>query len=241
MSQKLKTYFNWSSGKDSALALYHLQKYKQYHIDRLVTCVNHHHNRVSMHGLRRELLMLQSQSIGLPMTTVELPEQASMASYNRIMNRAIGSLKSKGYSNCGFGDIFLEDLRAHRYSQLKSHGITSQFPLWKKDTRALMNDFIKLGFKAIVICIDAQVLDKSFLGQEIDANFLDSLPAGVDTCGENGEFHTFCYAGPIFKKPILFELGELVYKSYKSPKIDAGSDDTCAFWFCDLLPIVKSK
>ena len=231
MTQKGRTYFNWSSGKDAALAFYHLQKEGQYHIDRLLTCVNTYHNRVSMHGLRRELLLLQSDSLGLPLTVIELGEQPSMENYNHIMSCAIRKFKSEGYSNCGFGDIFLEDLRTYRENQLKPHGVVGRFPLWKRDTKALITEFIELGFKAIIICLNAEVLDKSFLGREIDANFINGLPSDVDPCGENGEFHTFCYAGPIFRKSIRFEMGEVVHRTYKSPQ-----NGSSGYWFCDLVP-----
>ena len=239
MSEKLKTYFNWSSGKDASLALYHLQKEGTYQVDRLLTSINTHHNRVSMHGLRRELLEQQIKSVGLPVTTIELPEEPSMEDYNAIMNRSVQHLKSVGYSNCGFGDIFLEDLRAYRENQLKPFGITCHFPLWKKDTREILSEFIELGFKAIVICIKSELLDVSFVGREIDDRFINDLPANVDPCGENGEFHTFCYDGPIFSHPIQFVVGEKVFREYKAPKQEnqLEEDSTMGFWFCDLLPI----
>lgn len=241
MSQKLKTYFNWSSGKDASLAFYYLQKERKYHVDRLLTCINTHHDRVSMHGLRRELLEKQIESIGLPLTTIELPEEPTLEDYNRIMNRSIIALKSEGYTNCGFGDIFLEDLRIYREEQLKPHGIVCHFPLWKRDTKEIITEFIKLGFKAIVICVKSELLDASFAGREIDHKFVNDLPPNVDPCGENGEFHTFCYDGPIFTRPIKFDIGEKVFKEYKAPKSKRQQQDngTLGFWFCDLIPIEK--
>lgn len=236
MLKRLKTYFNWSSGKDAALALYYLRQQKKYNLDRLLTCVNGFHNRVSMHGLRRELLLLQVESVGLPLKMIELSEQPNMAEYDHIMHEAIHSLKTEGYSDCGFGDIFLEDLRIYRENQLKPHKITPHFPLWKKDTKSLVKNFIRLGFKAIIICVDARVLEKSFLGREIDNDFLNALPPNVDPCGENGEFHTFCYAGPIFKKSISFKIGEFVHRTYKSPQNSSGNNANQGFWFCDLIP-----
>ncbi len=237
MSSKIKTYFNWSTGKDSSMALYHLMNDDRFHIDRLLTTVNTFHDRVSMHGLRRELLFKQAESIGLPLTTVELPEQPTMDDYDRIMGRVVGELKSEGYKNCGFGDIFLEDLRKYREDKLD--GITCHFPLWKKNTKALINEFIELGFKAVVLCVNSEVLDERFIGRELDESFVNDLPEGVDPCGENGEFHTFCYDGPIFSSPVLFKKGEKVLKRYLKPKKN-GDDLTEEYgghWFMDLIPV----
>ncbi|UTW62556.1 adenine nucleotide alpha hydrolase [bacterium SCSIO 12741] len=234
MSQNQKAYFNWSSGKDASLALYYLQQEGLLEVDQLLTSVNGHHNRVSMHGLRRELLERQAKSIGLPLSVIELPEEPTMEDYNRIMEQSVLSLKGQGYSHCGFGDIFLEDLRSYREEQLKPFGITSHFPLWKRDTRELIYDFLDKGFKAVVVCIKSELLEESFVGRDIDESFLNDLPANVDPCGENGEFHTFCYDGPIFQYPILFDLGEHVFREYKNP--DTTSKESLGFWFCDLIP-----
>ena len=237
MSLKQKTYFNWSSGKDASLAFYYLKKDDNLKIDRLLTSINSYHNRVSMHGLRRELLEQQALSLGLPLTTIELPEEPSMEEYNQLMTLSVTDLKSQGYTNCAFGDIFLEDLKAYREEQLKPYAIKCHFPLWKKNTKALINDFIKLGFKAIVVCIKSDLLNKSFVGREIDEKFINDLPANVDPCGENGEFHTFCYDGPIYSEPINFDIGEKVYREYKNPKKESASEEsTIGFWFCDLIP-----
>lgn len=234
---KNKTYFNWSSGKDASLALYYLQQDENFEVDTLVTSINAYHNRVSMHGLRREVLLKQVEAIGLPISTVELPEEPSMEDYNRIMQTTVAGLKIEGYTHCGFGDIFLEDLRAYREDQLKPYGIQCCFPLWKKDTKELMKEFLRLGFKAVVICLNAEYLDASFLGRVIDEEFLDDLPSNVDPCGENGEFHTFCFDGPIFKQPVKYVMGDKIYKEYKSPKSSEGDNKvlTTGFWFCDLL------
>jgi uncharacterized protein (TIGR00290 family) len=237
MPQKLKAYFNWSSGKDASLAFYHMQKEEKYQIDKLLTSINAHHNRVSMHGLRRELLEKQVQSVGLPVEVIELPEEPTMEDYNQIMTLSVEKLQSEGYTHSGFGDIFLEDLRTYREEKLRPFNITCHFPLWKRDTKTLMKEFLELGFRAIVICIKSELLDSSFVGREIDQSFLDDLPANVDPCGENGEFHTFCFDGPIFANPIKFTLGDKVYREYKSPgqnnKPNAGS--SMGFWFCDLI------
>lgn len=190
-----------------------------------------------MHGLRRELLEQQAKSLRLPLTTIELPEEPSMEEYNQLMTRTVTDLKSQGYTSCAFGDIFLEDLRAYREEQLKPYAIKCHFPLWKKDTKAIINDFIQLGFKAIVVCVKSELLDKSFVGREIDEKFISDLPFNVDPCGENGEFHTFCYDGPIYSEPINFDIGEKVFREYKNPKKESASEEnTIGFWFCDLIP-----
>lgn len=227
-----KTFFNWSTGKDSALALYYLLQDPNFQVDRLLTSVNADLDRVTMHGLRRELLERQITELQLPCDTIEIPEKADMVSYNALMRKAVLDLKNEGFETAAFGDIFLEDLRKYREDQLSQHGIATVFPLWKKDTAALIRDFIRLEFKTIVVCVNAQLLDESFVGRQIDLDFLNDLPANVDPCGENGEFHTFCFDGPIFKNPVRFELGENIYREYPAPN---EKDAAARFWFCDLL------
>ncbi len=229
-----KTYFNWSSGKDASLALHTMLQSGQFNIDKLLTSINTHHNKVSMHGLRRELLEAQVQSIGIPLQTIELPEEPSMDDYNRIMTDTVKDLQGKGYTDCGFGDIFLEDLRQYREEQLAPFDILPHFPLWKKDTKDIASDFIKKGFKAIVICTNSELLGQSFVGREFNQDFIKDLPNGVDPCGENGEFHTFCYNGPIFNKAVEFDIGETVYRAYKAPKNNENASNM-GFWFCDLI------
>lgn len=226
-----KTYFNWSSGKDATMALYQLQQHGQYHIDRLITTVNGHYDRVTMHGLRNVLLEQQCEAIGIHLERIELPESPSMETYNSIMTKAVDRYKKEGYSHCGFGDIFLEDLKTYREQQLLPYGITAVFPLWKKDTKTLIQEFIDLGFKAVIICINAEKLEASFVGREIGETFMNDLPDDVDPCGEYGEFHTFCYDGPIFKHPVEFKRGEKTYRTY-----DLDKDTTIGYWFQDLLP-----
>ncbi|WP_117885712.1 Dph6-related ATP pyrophosphatase [Aureibaculum luteum] len=233
MVKKLKTYFNWSTGKDASLAYYYLKKDERYQINRLVTAINTHHNRVSMHGLRRELLVKHAQEIGLPITTIELPEEPSMEVYNNEMERVVTQLQLDGYTHCGFGDIFLEDLRIYREKQLNPYNIKCHFPLWQRDTKELIEEFLNLGFKTIVICIKSKLLDASFVGRIIDNDFINDLPDNVDPCGENGEFHTFCYDGPIFNNPIKFVVGDKVYREYKNPKKE-NNNNSMGFWFCDL-------
>lgn len=236
-----KVVFNWSTGKDSALALYKLLNDTNFRVEHLLTSVNAHHDRVSMHGLRRSLLMKQIELLNIPFTSIELPEQPTMVEYEQIMNNALNPIVSKGIKIAAFGDIFLDDLKTYREKQLQKIGMKAIFPLWKKDTTALLQEFLDLGFKSIVVCIKSEVLDKSFVGRVIDKDFINDLPDNVDPCGENGEFHTFCFDGPIFKSPIDFTIGEKVFREYKNPSTN--KDDVCftepnnqlGFWFCDLI------
>ncbi len=239
----MKTYFNWSSGKDSALALYYLLKDTIYKVDLLVTTVNQDFNRVSMHGLHENLLDAQVKSIGLPLKKIYLSGNVSMASYDRTMKAMIQELKKADYHTAAFGDIFLEDLKTYRENKLKEVGVNAVFPLWKKDTKKIMRQFLALGFKAITVCVNAKLLDKKFVGRIIDEAFINELPPAVDVCGENGEFHTFVFDGPIFKYPIDFELGNTVFKRYNTSektsstaiKKDKKNTWDNAFWYCDLL------
>ncbi|QLE00462.1 diphthine--ammonia ligase [Galbibacter sp. BG1] len=238
-----KTYFNWSTGKDSALALYKMQEQSAFNIDLLVTTVNSDLNRVSMHGLRNDLLFKQAESIGIPLKTIELSGDVSMKTYDKVMKTAMNELQQESYTHTVFGDIFLEDLKKYRESKLGEVGIKPVFPLWKMDTKKLMEEFLDLGFKAIIVSVNAKLLDESFVGKVIDKKFIEELPEGVDVCGENGEFHTFVFDGPIFKKPVNFEIGEKILKSYSPSK---NQDDSCfqdddeitwdtSFWYCDLV------
>lgn len=250
MSKKSKAIFNWSSGKDSAMALYKILQQDQYDVSCLLTSVNKTYNRVSMHGVHEALLELQAQNIGLPLKKILLPEMPSMAVYETIMAETMASLKEEGNEVSVFGDIFLKDLRAYREEKLKASGFKAFFPLWDISTDTLINEFLSLGFRAIVVCVNEKYLDKSFAGRVIDKGFIADLPDNVDPCGENGEFHTFVFDGPIFKTPVSFTKGEIVYKKYKPAKDD---NDNCSqkdqetkpfehgFWFCDLLPDEDKK
>lgn len=236
-----KSVFNWSGGKDCSLALYHLLQDKQFNIARLLTSVNASLGRISMHGVRTVLLQEQVKSIGLPLQMLQLPDQPDMQAYNQLMEVTMAGLKSEGFTHAIYGDIFLEDLRAYREQQLATQGFTAHFPLWKRNTAGLLKEFLDLGFKTIVVCVQADKLDKSFAGRIIDHDFIRELPKDVDPCGERGEFHTFVFDGPIFKNPVHFSIGERVYRSYAAPKSadnsdEAPTDDEMGFWFCDLLP-----
>jgi uncharacterized protein (TIGR00290 family) len=230
---------NWSGGKDSALCLYH-SILSGIRPEVLLTSVNKTYDRISMHGVRRSLLEQQSKSLNIPLQTIELPEQPDMELYEKEMSRAVLSLKDEGYTHAIFGDIFLEDLKKYREEQLKKLQIEPIFPLWKRNTSELIKEFLQLGFKAIVVCINSKFLDKSFCGRLIDESFIRDYPVTADICGENGEYHSFVFDGPGFKYPINFRKGETIYREYKSPS-DSGSDcftsaDThTGFYFCDLI------
>lgn len=237
---KHKTYFNWSSGKDSALALYHVLQDENYVVEELITNINSHYNRVSMHGLRKELLIAQTNAITIKSSLIELPEMPSMEVYEQIMLKTVNRLKNEGFTHSAFGDIFLEDLKVYREEQLDKQGFKAVFPLWKRDTKTLLNEFLDLGFKTIVVCAHSKYFNANFVGTIIDKHFIDNLPIDVDPCGENGEFHTFCFDGPIFKNPIAFTIGEKVYREYDQPKTEdsvcKSDDEKYGVWYCDLIP-----
>ncbi|MDB5196073.1 MAG: protein of unknown function ATP-binding region [Flaviaesturariibacter sp.] len=237
----MKAFMNWSGGKDSSLCLYYTQQ-QGIPVEALLTSVNSAHDRISMHGVRRELLRQQAAAIKLPLHTLELPEQPGMATYETILHITHHSLQQQGFTHAVYGDIFLEDLKTYRVSQLAKEGLEAVFPLWERNTKVLMQEFLALGFKAIVVCVNDQFLDQSFCGRLIDEAFMASLPANVDVCGENGEFHSFVFDGPFFTKPVLFEKGEIIYRHYAAPKEEETECFTDAkpkagFYFCDLLPL----
>jgi uncharacterized protein (TIGR00290 family) len=239
---KQSAYMNWSGGKDSALCLHYIMQNKQFEVNCLLTSINTVHDRISMHGVRRSLLEQQAAAIGLPLQTIELPEQPGMQEYEQAMLSKVTALKSRGIKHAIFGDIFLEDLKRYREEKLQSAGIECVFPLWKIPTSQLMNEFLQLGFKAIIVCVNEKFLDKSFCGRIIDASFVRDLPPGVDVCGENGEYHSYVFDGPVFDHPVPFKKGEIVYRRYAAPQTSADScspmDQASAygFYFCDLLP-----
>jgi uncharacterized protein (TIGR00290 family) len=213
--------FSWSGGKDSAMALHCLLHDPQYEVVSLLTTVTEGYERISMHGVRRELLHRQAESIGLPLAEVFIPPQCVNPIYEARMAEAVLRFRGRGVMHFGFGDIFLRDLRAYRETKLLHANMSALFPLWEVDTRELAARFVRDGFRAFTACIDPRRLDKSFAGRELDEKFFHDLPTGVDPCGENGEFHTFVFAGPIFRLPIPVRTGEVVERD--------------KFVFCDLL------
>ena len=234
---KRKAIFNWSGGKDSSLCLYKIREQQQYEIICLLTSVSEQYQRIAMHGVREELLRQQAESIGLPLKKMHMPDMPSMDAYNKGMFEILTELKSKGAEVSIFGDIFLEDLRKYREEKLAEVKLEGIFPLWQISTTELIHEFIDLGFKAILVCVNEKYLDKSFAGRIIDHAFLKDLPSHVDPCGENGEYHTFVFDGPIFKEPIAFTKGEIVYRKYEADGQKEDSPFNNGFWFCDLLPV----
>jgi uncharacterized protein (TIGR00290 family) len=214
--------FCWSGGKDSAMALHVLQQREDVRIVALLTTVTETYDRISMHGVRRELLVQQAESIGLPLHEVRIPAQCVNPIYEARMEDALRVYHDAGVRRVAFGDIFLEDLRAYREKNLARIGMEATFPLWKRDTSELIRSFHAAKFRALAACIDPKVLDRSFAGRELDESFFRDLPAGVDPCGENGEFHTFVFDGPIFSNPISVRAGEIVERD--------------GFLYCDLFP-----
>ncbi|WP_425391909.1 ATP-binding protein [Ekhidna sp.] len=230
MRGKKKVVFHWSSGKDSALALHHLLNSPDVQVSHLVTTINKSLQRVTMHGTPIGLVKAQLESIGVPHSFIELPESPSMEVYEKCMEYKLSELKDHGITHAAFGDIFLEDLKKYREKEMGKIGFDCLFPIWEKNTTQLIHEFINTGFKAVTICVNDQ-LGEDFLGREIDDEFLKDLPSSIDPCGENGEFHTFCYEGPIFKQPVNYKLGEKVKRSYPNPSVKGEVD----FWFQDLI------
>ena len=214
--------FCWSGGKDSAMALHALQSAQSHRVTALLTTVTEEFDRISMHGVRRVLLERQAESIGLPLHAVLIPPQCVNTTYEARMNDALSEHLARGVHRVAFGDIFLEDLRVYREQNLAQIGMEALFPIWKRDSRELAREFLRLGFQAITVCVDPRVLDSSFAGRVLDESFFADLPPGVDPCGENGEFHTFVFDGPLFRTPIRFATGEKILRD--------------GFYFCDLLP-----
>jgi uncharacterized protein (TIGR00290 family) len=227
----MKAFLNWSGGKDSAFCLYKALQ-QGINIEAVVTSMNHSTSRVSMHGVRRSLIEEQAASIQLPLYTIELPEQPGMEEYENEISSTNKLLKQKGFTHAISGDLFLEDLKTYREKLYEKDKIDCLFPLWKMNTVNLLEEFIAIGFKAIIVCVNSSLLDKKFCGRIIDRDFINDLPPNVDPCGENGEYHSFVFDVPIFSKTISFESGEIVFKEYKEP-----SDSTthAGFYFQDII------
>lgn len=214
---------SWSGGKDSALALHALRQEARYEVVGLLTSVNQHYGRISMHGVREVLLDAQAESIGLPLYKVPLSQCPSNEEYERNMRLALEGFKARGIRHVAFGDLFLEDIRQYRLDNMHRINMECVFPLWHRPTDKLAREFIALGFKAVLCCVDETLLDGAFSGREFDETLLGDLPPSVDPCGENGEFHTFVYAGPVFRQPLAFTRGARVRRDER-------------FHFCDLIP-----
>ena len=237
MDIKPKAIFCWSGGKDSALALHQVLQEGKYNVVALLTSLNAQFKRVSMHGVREELLDKQAESIGLPLIKMYVNEGTN-SEYEKTMETLLLKYKEQEVSKVIFGDIFLEDLRSYRENNLSKVGLTAVFPLWKRDTKELIKTFLTADFKTITCCVNDAYLGEERVGEKITTEFITTLPENVDPCGENGEYHTFCYDGPLFKTPIKFTVGEKIYRSLAIQTSDCGLDTppTKGFWFCDLLP-----
>jgi uncharacterized protein (TIGR00290 family) len=242
---KEKIIFCWSGGKDSALALNRLRQDERFEIVSLLTTCNEHFQRVSMHGVRLELLDAQAAAIGLPLEKIFVSQRSSNDEYQQKMSASLAAHRANGVTACAFGDIFLEDLKRWREDNLARIGMRGIFPIWKNDSRELIREFFMLGFGTVICCVNDAHLGEDAVGRKLDEEFIRTLPANVDPCGENGEFHSFAFAGPVFRRAISFTVGEKVYRPIEvSHPTASNSGYNCApgprqtkgFWFCDLLP-----
>ncbi len=221
-SRRLKVLLAWSSGKDAAYALYRLRRVPGLEVVGLLTTINAAADRVSMHAVRRSLLELQAEAVGVPLLVAPLPSPCSNEAYEAAMTAALAEARGLGAEAVAFGDLFLEDVRAYREERMKASGMATLFPLWGEPTRRLANEMIAAGTRAVLTSVDPRLLDASFIGRSFDARLLAELPEGVDPCGERGEFHTFAWDGPAFRRPLSVEVGETVSRD--------------GFVFADLLP-----
>jgi uncharacterized protein (TIGR00290 family) len=223
---KEKIVLSWSGGKDSTMALHALLESGRYEIVSLLTTVSEQYGRVSHHGVRVELLEQQAAALGLRLHKLYLyQDHCSMEDYEAVMEKAMLEYKEKNVLTVAFGDIFLEDLRQYRERNLAKVGMKAIFPIWHRDTSEIVRTFIGLGFKAYLTCVDGEKLGEEFAGRPIDAELIRELPDGVDPCGENGEFHSYVYDGPIFQRPVEVALGEIVLRDTR--------------YFADLVPAAE--
>lgn len=213
---------SWSGGKDSTLALNEILNNTDYEVHTLITTVTEGYDRISIHGVRNELLEKQVQSIGLPLHKVSIPKDSKNEKYESALKKVLLKFKNEGINEIVFGDIFLEDVKKYRDELLDRLDMKGVYPIWKKDSKELARKFIEHGFKAVTTCVDFQQIDKKFVGREYDSGFLNDLPGTADPCGENGEFHTFVYDGPLFNEKISFNKGEVVLRDNR-------------FYYCDLI------
>jgi uncharacterized protein (TIGR00290 family) len=207
-----KAILSWSSGKDSAMALYRTRALKQTEVVCLLTTLTDQFRRVSMHGVREELLDKQAESLGIPLEKVLIPYPCPNAVYEEKMRNTLSLWKDRGVTQVIFGDLFLEDIRRYREANLSQLDLTPVFPVWGRDTASLAREMLGVGFRAVLTCVDPRKLDGTFAGRQFDSSLLKDIPQTVDPCGENGEFHTFVYDGPNFRKSIPVEIGQSVFR-----------------------------
>jgi len=222
MTGRTKMWLSWSSGKDSAWALRELRASPDFEITALLTTVNRAANRVAMHAVREDLLEAQAAAAGLPLVKVPIPSPCSNAAYEEAMAAAMARARAEGIFHVAFGDLFLEDIRRYREEKLQAVGMRPIFPIWGRDTAQLAREMVAAGLRAYLTCVDPRQLDRRFAGRAFDSTLLDELPAGVDPCGEKGEFHSFAFAGPMFSRSLAVTPGEIVERD--------------GFVFADLLP-----
>ena len=213
---------SWSGGKDSCLALYQILKAGELQVAALLTTITRDYDRISMHGVRRVLLQQQAASLGIPLHEVYIGKAATNEEYESRMKEALIEYREQGVRSVVFGDLFLEDIKVYRDRFLSRLEMRGLYPVWKRDTTRFIREFMDRGFKARVTCVNAERLDSSFAGRVIDDEFLNQLPPEVDPCGENGEFHTFVFAGPCFREEIKLVTGDTVLRD--------------GHYYCDLLP-----
>jgi len=212
----------WSGGKDSTLALHELRQAKNIEIAALLTTVTEDDDRISMHGVRRSLLVDQADALGYPLEEIAIPRNCANDVYEQRMQQALKKYRQKGIVRAAFGDLFLQDVRSYREERMNRIGMQCIFPLWNRPTTELAKQFIGLGFRAIVVCVDTEVLAREFAGREYNEDFLRDLPSETDPCGEKGEFHTFVHDGPIFRRPVPVRRGEKMLTDNR-------------FYYCDLI------
>ena len=227
-----RAFVGWSGGKDCTLSLHKIVQEGVYKPEYLLTTLSAETQRVSMHGVRRELITRQEFSLGIRGRKIYLPTDHTHETYNRYMRHECALMKQRGIDYAVFGDIFLEDLKCYREEKLAEVDLQPVFPLWLKPSREVYGEFVGLGYKSLIICVDERKVGREFLGRTLDMELLGDLPPGIDCCGENGEFHTFTYAGPLFKTPVAFSVGEAVRKIYPSPE----GRGEAGFYFLDLIP-----
>ncbi len=219
---RTKAWLSWSTGKDSAWTLHEVRARGEFEVVRLLTTVNSANRRVAMHAVRESLLDAQAEGVGLALLKIPIPPRCTNAVYEEAMAAAMEQAKAEGVFHIMFGDLFLADVRAYREEKLTPCGVTPVFPLWGRDTMALAREMISLGLRAALTCVDPKQLSPAFVGRTFDASLLAELPLGVDACGERGEFHTFAFAGPMFRNPIAVQTGEILERD--------------GFVFADVLP-----
>jgi uncharacterized protein (TIGR00290 family) len=223
VSDKERVLLAWSSGKDSAFALHVLRQAEGVEVVGLLTTINEAFDRVAMHAVRHSLLRGQAEAVGLPLVPVRIPWPCPNEAYERAMGEALAEAKRQGITAVAFGDLFLEDVRRYREERMQGTGLRPLFPLWGRDTRALAEEMIAAGLRAVLTCVDPRVLPAAFAGRSFDAALLRDLPLGVDPCGEKGEFHSFAWDGPVFRRPVPVRVGAVVERD--------------GFVFADVLPL----